>query len=730
MARPSRARAAAAAALLLAGGASATGSRARTPSREELLATLQHTVPDGVDPAFECAWRKLAFEYAQTLRPLTAPQLAVVHDGLQLTTLCNVSFGGALPAPEPAAPRPDVAARLAAAATTLYVDPVGGNDDNPGTQGAPLKTVAAGVARARGAPQPAAVLLRATGVHRLTETLTLGAADSGLTIAAFPGEAPVVSGGAVITPANWAPYNVSSSADAGPDPSGFVVADRQNNMFGQWPSPVITNASSAPSAAGCEALAVAANVSGFIWYDPAQYGNPWGGFCFLRHDAVWGPTAQAGVTSGYRPPPPAPRNVWVADISGSPLPAWVTADPSWAVTLLTSADGGATPVRAIRGRYPNADPELDRFPKGWQAGGKRLTPPPGIGAKLINVTLTDNYGPSMFRDYVWGEGGPCDRLGETNGADAGSYWCQPFGRVANQTYMVRTPLGIIAPPGMLPNAPYASGPEAHGGTVHWWRSGHWFSLMARLNGSAVQPDGSTALTWSYGGFQGAEGDSNGEDWFVEHVREEVDAPREFYLDVPAGKLYYAHNATPGTPPPAGWTWEVPLLQVLINVTGSEAAPAADIAISGITFTGAAATFLAPHGIPSGGDWAMARRGALTAGGSVRLAVTDCVFTRLDGNALMLNGYNRNVTVDSNEFVWLGESALASWGFTDGVDGTAGQQPWGTVFSRNLCHEIGVYEKQVSCYSGALSALATIDRNIMFNMVRSRPGRVCGGRGAV
>jgi hypothetical protein len=715
---PSRSHAAAVAALLLAGGASGTGSRARTPSREELLATLAATVPEGVDPAFECAWRKLALEYAQTLRPLTAPQLAAVHDGLLLSTLCNVSLaagvgGGALPAPAGAAAavRPDVAARLAAAATTLYVDPVGGSDGNPGTQGAPMKTVAAAVARARGSPQPAAVLLRATGVHRLTETLNLGPADSGLTIAAFPGEAPVVSGGAVITPANWAPYNVSApppaspATGAGPDPSGFIVAAGQNNMFGQWPSPVITNASvtaGATTAAGCEALAVAAgnaSCGGFIWYDPAKYGSPWGGFCFLRSDAVWAPTAQDGVVSGYRPAPPAPRNVWVADISGSPLPAWVTGDESWAVTLLTSPDGGATHARAIRARYPNADPEVDRFPVGWLSGGKRLAPPPGIGATLINVSLPDNYGPSMFRDYVWGEGGPCDRFGETNGADSGSYWCQPFGRVANQTYMVRTPLGITAPPGLLPNAPYASHPEANGGVVHWWRAGHWFSLMARLNGSAPQPDGSTALTWAYGGFQGAEGDSSGEDWFVEHVLEEVDAPREFYLDVAGQKLYYGHNATPGTPPPAGWTWEVPLLQVLINFTGTQGAPAADIAISGLTFTGAAASYLAPHGIPSGGDWAMARRGALTVTGTHRLAVTDCVFTRLDGNALMLNGYNRNVTVDSNEFVWLGESAVASWGFTDGVDGTAGQQPWGTVFSRNLCHEIGVYEKQVRAGGG-------------------------------
>ncbi len=70
------------------------------------------------------------------------------------------------------------------------------------------------------------------------------------------------------------------------------------------------------------------------------------------------------------------------------------------------------------------------------------------------------------------------------------------------------------------------------------------------------------------------------------------------------------------------------------------------------------------------------------------------------------------------FVWLGESAVASWGKTDGVDATAGTQPFGSVISRNLCHEIGHYEKQVSCYFQAASGNATLTHNIYFNMPRA------------
>jgi hypothetical protein len=48
----------------------------------------------------------------------------------------------------------------------------------------------------------------------------------------------------------------------------------------------------------------------------------------------------------------------------------------------------------------------------------------------------------------------------------------------------------------------------------------------------------------------------------------------------------------------------------------------------------------PHGVPSGGDWALQRTGALFFEGTEQLSVSDCLFIRLDGNALFLSGYNR------------------------------------------------------------------------------------------
>jgi hypothetical protein len=190
-----------------------------------------------------------------------------------------------------------------------------------------------------------------------------------------------------------------------------------------------------------------------------------------------------------------------------------------------------------------------------------------------------------------------------------------------------------------------------------------------------------------------------------------------------GKLYYFNNYTGtlppgGTPPPSTWTFEVPMLQTLINITGTEAQPAAGITISGITFTGAAPTYLAPHGLPSGGDWGLSRLGAIFLQGTQSVVIQDSTFTRVDGNGVFINGWNRNATVDRCSFKWIGESGVATWGYTNGVDATDLNLPLYTTVTNNLCRMIGSTEKQVSCFGQFVSARSIVSGNIMFDMPRA------------
>lgn len=101
-----------------------------------------------------------------------------------------------------------------------------------------------------------------------------------------------------------------------------------------------------------------------------------------------------------------------------------------------------------------------------------------------------------------------------------------------------------------------------------------------------------------------------------------------------------------------------------------------------------------------------------------IKISDCVFRRLDGNAVFLSRRTRNVTIEESIFEWLGENAIATWGDTDHYDATAENFPMFTTIQRNVFREVGIYQKQSSAVGQCKAALTTIRDNIMFNMPRA------------
>jgi hypothetical protein len=98
---------------------------------------------------------------------------------------------------------------IPAAASTLYVDYGHGSDSRPGSKAAPLKTIAAAVAKAQSLPAPRTILLTGTSTHYLSETVRITAEHSELTITSAPEQQgqqgqqaaeAVVSGGVEFTP--------------------------------------------------------------------------------------------------------------------------------------------------------------------------------------------------------------------------------------------------------------------------------------------------------------------------------------------------------------------------------------------------------------------------------------------------------------------------------------------------------------------------------------------------
>ena len=68
-----------------------------------------------------------------------------------------------------------------------------------------------------------------------------------------------------------------------------------------------------------------------------------------------------------------------------------------------------------------------------------------------------------------------------------------------------------------------------------------------------------------------------------------------------------------------------------------------------SFRDSAYTYLDPHGMPSGGDWGFQRTGAIFIEGTEHTLIDSCVFTKLDGNAVLISAYNRNATIQRTSF---------------------------------------------------------------------------------
>lgn len=100
----------------------------------------------------------------------------------------------------------------------------------------------------------------------------------------------------------------------------------------------------------------------------------------------------------------------------------------------------------------------------------------------------------------------------------------------------------------------------------------------------------------WGGQQEARGNSKGAEWFVENIREELDAPREWFADFKEKKLFYYPNATA---PPKKVV--VPRLATLISIDGGSpsedgkprpaSAVVSGIQMRGFTLTHSLTTYL-------------------------------------------------------------------------------------------------------------------------------------------
>ena len=640
--------------------------------------------PANVPLDFACAWRSFAAEYGISLRPDAA---GLLRDAVQLTTLCNATVMLEEAMPTKLAMKQFVSS----ASTTIYVDGVAGSDSNPGTLTSPLLTIAAGVAKSRGLTRPTTLYLRGATYH-LTSTIQLTSVDSGLTISSYQGESAWLSGAAIVPTPVWTPYSVTNG-------SKVEILPNEDNANGCSHDAATSICVCTPLASTDACVAKFESTSGstaFTYHDPSL-GQPWGSQCCVRLDSVWNPTALPMHTSGRLISKAS--NIWMTKINATSV-----------------VDLRVNGMRAVRARFPNANPETDLFPLGWVTTKSTWLPPkpspPIIAINVFNAALSLRNS-TENANYTGALGGSCHVYDPPF-----SYWCSehPAGGGGFQYYV---PGGVITAAGTLPSFSVNAG-SVNIPQLNVWRAAHWANWAFEIESFNNVTD---TIMFGKGGYQGARG-GPGSDYFLENAIELLDVAGEWFFDASTSLLYYYNNKTGA--PTSDMIFETPSLFTLISINATQSMPVKDVAIIGLGFRDTAPTFMETHAVPSGGDWALERIASVHAEGTENLVISHCNWTRIGGNALMLSGYHRDASITSNSFRLLGGSAMVAWGRTDevsdngihGFDGTDGNFPANTTVQGNLASEIGVIAKQSSCWFQAKTAQTTLTGNVCFNVARA------------
>ncbi len=265
-----------------------------------------------------------------------------------------------------------------------------------------------------------------------------------------------------------------------------------------------------------------------------------------------------------------------------------------------------------------------------------------------------------------------------------------------------------------------------GGIVHALHPSRWGGIDQRILGKAA--DGSLVLAPPVGNNRMAP--PSAEQRYVENIREELDAPGEWYADTHTGWLYLKLAAGID---PEQTRFTASRLETVVRIAGAH-----DIRIEGIGIRETEPTFLKTTEPLLRSDWSFYRQGAVTIANAERITIRDGEFTELGGNAVVVSGYARNVAIRDNHIHAIGGSGIAFVGLPSAVrsplfdyhatlpvgaiDRTPGPRsdayPADSDATDNLIHDIGNYEKQSAGVEIAMAARITVSHNSIYRVPRA------------
>lgn len=270
-----------------------------------------------------------------------------------------------------------------------------------------------------------------------------------------------------------------------------------------------------------------------------------------------------------------------------------------------------------------------------------------------------------------------------------------------------------------------------GGYVHALHSGEWGGFHYLITGK--NPNGELVLE---GGWQNNRPSSmHKQHRFVENIREELDAPHEWYFDKKTRTLYFI-------PPPnidlAKARVETSGLYTLVELRGTPEKPLRNVHFKNLHFTHTERSFMETKEPLVRSDWTFFRGGAMLLEGAENCTITDCEFTNLGGNAVVMSKYNRNNAVKGCYIHHIGASAVAFVGDPNAVRSPSFRYEWSIPYEKldktpgpqtnnypqaclvvdNLIHDVGQIEKQATGVQIEMSAKITVRHNSIYNTPRA------------
>ena len=568
----------------------------------------------------------------------------------------------------------------------LYVNPTNGSDKNPGTSSEPFKTIYTAVLNMRLkrhliGGNPKGIIYLQPGRYYPAKPISLTADDSNLAIVGSGVDNTFISG-AKEYKFDWKTYEYQMASlvkDVSIVDDTLIDVSVPGSSSGRARFvKIMINASDCRRACNADHSCFA-----YTWFD--DYSGNYSNMCYFRTDGLWAPMKRTGAISGKK------LNISVADLSGQ--------NPTPFTTLFLNGR------RAVRARYPNGNPEtmgLHTFPTGYMDSAEKwVFHTTSLEAEEVHISapIIDR---NFYASYDIGIGGPVHMFDPPK-----SYWGvkNPIGGVPGLANAFQVPTGLV----YRPDEEFAlrSWQNPKTGVVHAFHGLHWGNWQFKIDD---RHETNRTITWSEGGWQEARGCPYGQEWFVDNIFEELDAPGEWFYDETDQKLYLYPNGTNGLPDSGFGT----VLQRLLNIRGTIDNPVYNITVANITFTQTEPTFFERYTVPSGGDWSIHRGGTVFVEGIDGFTMQQCLFDSPGGNGLFLSNYVRNAVIEANEFRYTGDSAIAALGSTELIDATSGNQPRGTRIINNLMHENGIYGKQSAAFFQSLTCQTVFDGNILFN----------------